>query len=103
MICNSQLWIMLANIARNTAAGDPPNPAADLLDHGHERIAEKHGPGLTAKPSCAPACEYVAIPLGSSSDVPVISPGPSRPSSRGLLGPTAGLRGLSSVGLWIFS
>ena len=29
-----------------------------------------------AKPTCAPACEYVAIPLGSSSEAPVIRPGP---------------------------
>src|SRR5450830_923033 len=29
------------------------------------------------KPNCAPACEYVAIPLGSSSAAPVIKPGPS--------------------------
>ena len=32
-----------------------------------------------AYPSAAPACEYVPIPDGSSSDAPVISPGPSRP------------------------
>jgi hypothetical protein len=27
-------------------------------------------------PNCAPACEYVAMPLGSSSDAPVMTPGP---------------------------
>src|SRR5512138_2377570 len=31
----------------------------------------------TAKPNCAPAWEYVAMPLGSSSAAPVIRPGPS--------------------------
>lgn len=31
----------------------------------------------TPKPNWAPACEYVAIPLGSSSDAPVINPGPT--------------------------
>src|SRR3954466_1769659 len=30
------------------------------------------------KPYCAPACEYVAMPLGSSSAAPVMRPGPSR-------------------------
>src|SRR5438309_866478 len=29
-------------------------------------------------PNCAPTCEYVAIPDGSSSDAPVINPGPTR-------------------------
>ena len=29
-------------------------------------------------PATAPACEYVAIPDGSSSDAPVIIPGPMR-------------------------
>src|SRR5690349_15951527 len=29
------------------------------------------------RPNCAPACEYVAMPLGSSSAAPVIKPGPS--------------------------
>src|ERR1700719_5360847 len=29
------------------------------------------------KPNCAPAWEYVAIPLGSSSAAPVMSPGPN--------------------------
>src|ERR1700719_3303568 len=29
-------------------------------------------------PNCAPPCEYVAIPLGSSSAAPEISPGPRR-------------------------
>lgn len=33
------------------------------------------------KPNRAPACEYVAIPLGSSSDAPVIRPGPSSRAS----------------------
>src|SRR5713226_1525793 len=28
-------------------------------------------------PNCAPTWEYVAMPLGSSSEAPVISPGPS--------------------------
>src|SRR5579862_1129921 len=28
-------------------------------------------------PNCAPTCEYVAMPLGSSSAAPVIKPGPS--------------------------
>src|ERR1700680_5126282 len=28
-------------------------------------------------PNCAPTCEYVAIPLGSSSEAPVIRPGPN--------------------------
>jgi hypothetical protein len=32
-------------------------------------------------PNWAPACEYVAMPLGSSSDAPVISPGPSFPKT----------------------
>ena len=31
------------------------------------------------KPSCAPAWLYVPIPEGSSSEAPVIRPGPSRP------------------------
>src|SRR6478672_9275051 len=31
-----------------------------------------------ARPNCAPACEYVAMPLGSSSAAPVIRPGPRR-------------------------
>jgi hypothetical protein len=30
---------------------------------------------VSAYPNCAPACEYVAIPLGSSSEAPVIRPG----------------------------
>jgi hypothetical protein len=30
-----------------------------------------------ARPKAAPACEYVAIPDGSSSLAPVINPGPS--------------------------
>ena len=30
-----------------------------------------------SRPNCAPACEYVAMPDGSSSAAPVISPGPS--------------------------
>jgi len=30
------------------------------------------------KRNCEPACEYVAMPLGSSSAAPVIRPGPSR-------------------------
>src|SRR4051812_14785792 len=29
------------------------------------------------KPNRLPACEYVAMPLGSSSDAPVMSPGPN--------------------------
>jgi hypothetical protein len=29
------------------------------------------------KPNCAPACEYVAIPDGSSSLAPVMRPGPN--------------------------
>src|SRR5436190_8527454 len=33
-----------------------------------------------AKPNCAPTCEYVATPLGSSSAAPVIRPGPRRVS-----------------------
>src|ERR1019366_7727085 len=33
----------------------------------------------TLKPNCAPPCEYVAMPLGSSSAAPVIRPGPSFP------------------------
>src|SRR5437763_961637 len=33
------------------------------------------------KPKWLPTCEYVAMPLGSSSDAPVIRPGPSRASS----------------------
>src|SRR5258708_10651105 len=32
----------------------------------------------SAYPNRAPTCEYVAIPLGSSSDAPVTNPGPSR-------------------------
>src|SRR6266404_6177921 len=31
-----------------------------------------------SKPNCAPTCEYVATPLGSSSAAPVIRPGPRR-------------------------
>ena len=31
-----------------------------------------------SRPNCAPAWEYVAMPLGSSSATPVISPGPTR-------------------------
>lgn len=31
-----------------------------------------------AVPNCAPTCEYVAMPLGSSSAAPVIKPGPKR-------------------------
>src|SRR5882762_9369331 len=31
------------------------------------------------KPNWAPTCEYVAIPLGSSSEAPVTTPGPSLP------------------------
>src|SRR6202035_533326 len=34
--------------------------------------------------------EYVATPLGSSSEAPVIRPGPRMPSKRGLDGPTTG-------------
>src|SRR5512132_3095256 len=45
-----------------------------------------------AKPNRAPACEYVAIAVGSSFAAPLIRPGPSTFSSRGLLGPTTGLR-----------
>src|SRR5450631_1846763 len=30
-----------------------------------------------SSPNCAPACEYVAMPDGSSSAAPVIRPGPS--------------------------
>jgi hypothetical protein len=37
---------------------------------------------VSAYPNCAPACEYVAIPLGSSSAAPVISPGPSAVATR---------------------
>lgn len=37
-------------------------------------------------PNCAPAWEYVAIPLGSSSDAPVIKPSPSTSRSFGLTG-----------------
>src|ERR1019366_844739 len=48
---------------------------------------------VIAKPNCAPAWEYVAIPLGSSSDAPVMRPGPRTLRRRGLLGPTAGLAG----------
>src|ERR1700733_4185787 len=33
-------------------------------------------------PNLAPACEYVAIPLGSSSDAPVMRPGPSSRNMR---------------------
>ncbi len=33
------------------------------------------------KPNCAPAWEYVAMPEGSSSDAPVIRPGPSAAQS----------------------
>ena len=32
-------------------------------------------------PNCAPACEYVAMPLGSSSAAPVMAPGPSARSN----------------------
>src|SRR5450631_2379769 len=39
-----------------------------------------------SSPNCAPACEYVAMPDGSSSAAPVIRPGPScRAQSRSLL------------------
>src|SRR5512144_3056473 len=31
---------------------------------------------VNAKPNCAPAWEYVAMPLGSSSAAPVVRPGP---------------------------
>jgi hypothetical protein len=34
------------------------------------------------KPNLAPACEYVAIPLGSSSEAPVMRPGPSSRNRR---------------------
>ena len=34
------------------------------------------------RPNCAPACEYVAMPLGSSSAAPVMRPGPRRSRNR---------------------
>jgi hypothetical protein len=36
-----------------------------------------------ANPNSAPTCEYVAIPLGSSSAAPVIRPGPKLPRTVG--------------------
>jgi hypothetical protein len=38
------VWIMPSNVARYAAPGDPTDPTADLLNHRHQRIAEKHGP-----------------------------------------------------------
>src|SRR6202043_827471 len=36
--------IILSNVARYAAPGDPADPTADLLNHRHQRIAEKHRP-----------------------------------------------------------
>src|SRR6185369_10676284 len=58
-----------------------------------------------AKRNCAPACEYVAMPLGSSSAAPVMRPGPSRlvtlsvssSSSAGSVVVSAGWIGIESL------
>jgi hypothetical protein len=44
----------------------------------------------SSSPNWTPACEYVAIPLGSSSAAPVISPGPSLSSIPVSWGPVFG-------------
>lgn len=49
------------------------------------------------KPNWAPACEYVAIPLGSSSAAPVIRPGPIFLTQDWSLGPDAGGVGVDEV------
>jgi hypothetical protein len=49
-------------------------------------------------PNCAPTCEYVPMPLGSSSEAPVMNPGPNRrkkPTLRGPSPPTS--RGVSCM------
>jgi hypothetical protein len=38
------LAITCAHVARQAAAGDPPDLAADQLDGGHQRIGQQHGP-----------------------------------------------------------
>src|SRR5262245_19647534 len=47
---------------------------------------------LMPNPSCAPAWLYVPMPDGSSSEPPVISPGP-RPRKNRHSGPSSDLRG----------
>src|SRR5262245_59861591 len=46
---------------------------------------------LILVPNAAPTCEYVAIPLGSSSEAPVIRPGP-RTDQKPLRGALRGAR-----------
>jgi hypothetical protein len=48
--------VVFAKIAGDAAPRGSADAAADLLDRGHQRIAEEHRPA-DSDPSCAPACE----------------------------------------------
>jgi hypothetical protein len=74
---------MTPDIASDSAPGRAPDPAADLLDGRHQRVAEQHRPGN--------AEAELGAHLGVSGDaarivVPVISPGPRMLNARDFAG-----------------
>ena len=78
-----------ADIACDAVARHSANARGDFLNRRYQRISDKHCPA-DAEAELRP---YLAVPIpeGSSSEAPVIRPGPSRPR-----------RPLSSSGIFFF-
>jgi hypothetical protein len=69
--------IMGAEYACDAPADHQADFGTDELDGGHEWKGDERRPESGAYPNCAPVMASVPIPNGSSSEAPVIKPGPS--------------------------